>query len=143
MNILLVDNNKTDLIVNRDLLQVYGHTVDDVTSSDAAILKADVNKYDIALVEINLPNDSGMKLLETLATIHSEIPVFVLTEGISVARAIKVIKLKAVDIVLKPLNSKKIGNLQKFITNVDVNEPHKDKTVTAKKTDFSFMTKNL
>ena len=110
MKILLIDNHKNDLVVNRDVLTAHGHQVDAVTNAEEAISKSSSGHYDLVLTDINLPNDSGIKLIENLAR---QTRLFVLTEGISVARAIKAIKLNAIDVIFKPLDAVKIEQIEK------------------------------
>ena len=112
MQILLVDCNQNELIVNRDILEAYGHRVESATSAEAAAAGIAVCPYDVAIVEINMPDNSGMGLLKTFATLYPKLPVFILTEGISVPRAIRAIKMNAVDVLIKPLDSAKIRLLQ-------------------------------
>ncbi len=112
MQILLVDCNKNELIVNRDILEAYGHRVDSATSVEIAAAKIESRRYDVAIMEINMPDNSGMTLLKTFATVCPKVPVFILTEGISVPRAIRAIKMNAVDVLIKPLDSTKIRLLQ-------------------------------
>ncbi len=112
MHILLVDCNHNELIVNHDILETYGHRVDSATSADIAATKITARHFDVAIIEINMPDNSGMGLLKTFATSYPKVPVFVLTEGISVPRAIKAIKMNAVDVLIKPLDSAKIRLLQ-------------------------------
>jgi len=110
MKILLIDNHKNDLVVNRDVLTAHGHQVDAVTNAEEALSKSSSGHYDLVLTDINLPNDSGIRLIENLARQNR---LFVLTEGISVARAIKAIKLNAIDVIFKPLDAAKIEQIEK------------------------------
>ena len=116
MHILLVDNHKNDLVVNRDFLMAYGHKVDGVSSAAEAMEVAKVTQYDLVLLEINLPDDSGLSLIKTFSEVEPSPPVYVLTEGVSVARAIKAIKLNAIDVIFKPLDDNKLAQIQ----NADV-----------------------
>ena len=112
MRVLLVDNHRNDLIVNRDFFIAYGHKVDCASSAEDAMMAVKESPYDVVLMEINLPEDTGLSLIKTFSELEPPMPVYVLTEGISVARAIKAIKLNAIDVILKPLNANKLTQIQ-------------------------------
>ena len=112
MKILLIDSNKNDLIVNRDVLTAHGHQVDAVMSADEALKSSSSGDYDLALAEVNLADGSGLKLVESLAR---RMKLYILTEGISVARAIKAIKLNAMDVIFKPLDAAKIDQIERSV----------------------------
>jgi DNA-binding NtrC family response regulator len=112
VRILIVDSNKTDLVVNRDLCEAYGHQADAVGSAQEASNRIEKKSYDIALVEVNLPENGGLLLIEKIAKIRPSMPIYILTDGISVAKAVKAIQMKAVDIIYKPLDIQKLNRLQ-------------------------------
>jgi DNA-binding NtrC family response regulator len=116
MTILTVDPNPVESAVNRDFFEAYGHKVDTTLSADTALAKIERKDYDLVLIEVNLPDDGGIFLCQKCAQVKPDLPVFILTEGISVKRAIKAIKHKAVDVIFKPLDQKKLNLLEEFIT---------------------------
>jgi DNA-binding NtrC family response regulator len=116
VQILIVDSNKTDLVVNRDLCEAYGHQADAVRSVEEALARVVKNSYDIALVELNLPENGGLMLVKEIARIKPTLPIYILTDGISVAKAVKAIKMKAADIMYKPLDIQKLNHLQTALT---------------------------
>ncbi len=112
MRVLIIDSNKNDLFVNTDLIRTYGHSVDSTLNVHDGRLSISRNNYDIILIENNLPEDGAFGLLEISTQTQPNCAVYILTEGISVARAVKAIKMNAVDVIFKPLDKRKLAKLK-------------------------------
>ncbi len=122
MHLLLVDYSENELKVNRDMFEACNHQVDTASSVHIAVAKIKMTAYHAIVTEINFPDDSGMWLLKRMASIRPDTPVFILTDGISLTRAIKALKLHAVDVIQKPLDFKKLMSIQEQIENFDLKD---------------------
>ncbi|MBN1996859.1 response regulator [candidate division KSB1 bacterium] len=111
MRVLIIDSNKNDLFVNTDLIKTYGHTVDGTLKVYDGQGFIEQNHYDVILIENNLPHDGAFELLQFIEQKRPGCAVYILTEGISVARAVKAIKMKAMDVIFKPLDKEKLAKL--------------------------------
>lgn len=71
--VLLVEDNPVNCLVAEGFLLSLGHQVD--IAKDGSIAKSlfNANQYDIALLDINLPDCNGMELLDELRAIESSI----------------------------------------------------------------------
>src|SRR5512143_3584051 len=65
-NILVVDDDKSILRTFTRILQKSGYETDTAETGKEAIEKADNNRYDLALVDIRLPDMDGTDLLAKL-----------------------------------------------------------------------------
>ena len=61
--ILVVDDDKSILRTFTRILQKNGYEIDPAETGKEAIEKADIKKYDLALVDIRLPDMDGTELL--------------------------------------------------------------------------------
>lgn len=115
MRILLIDGNQNELAVNRDFLESMGHKVVEVNSAEKALTTFQSGDFDLVMTELNLPGSIGLALIESFGILKPNIPVVVLTEGVSLNKAIQAVKLNAVDVVLKPVDEKSIEGMLKEI----------------------------
>ncbi len=70
-NILLVEDNPVNCVVAEGFLQSLGHTVTTVMNGQAAEAMFRQHEYDLALLDINLPDCTGTELLQSLKQIES------------------------------------------------------------------------
>ena len=66
--ILIVDDDKSILRTFTRILQKQGYKIDTAETGKEAIEKADKNHYDLALVDIRLPDMDGTELLAKMKT---------------------------------------------------------------------------
>ena len=100
--ILVVDDDPQIRRVMRVTLTGQGYEVDDVKSGDAALEKLRDVRFDLVLLDLNMP---GMGGLETCREIRgqSEIAIIVLTVRDSEADKVEALDAGADDYVTKPL----------------------------------------
>lgn len=107
-NILVVD----DELLIRDLLYDFFSEKDwgvSVYDSGEKALEAVKNRrYDIALVDLKMPEIDGLSFIKKLRNIHTTIPVVVMTAFPSVETAIEALRLKVDDYIIKPFNINKL-----------------------------------
>ncbi|MDN3678740.1 TMAO reductase system sensor histidine kinase/response regulator TorS [Vibrio tapetis subsp. quintayensis] len=70
-NILLVEDNPVNCVVAEGFLQSLGHTVTTVMNGQAAEAMFSQHEYDMALLDINLPDCSGTELVQRLKQIEA------------------------------------------------------------------------
>lgn len=66
MNILIIDDIQQTREGLHKLLSSYGHIVDTATNGKEAILKIQIKKYDIAFVDMILPDTDGVNLMKKI-----------------------------------------------------------------------------
>ncbi len=116
MYTLLIDNNKSTLFATRELLISYGHRVDSATSASEALAKAKLKNYDLVVLDMDMPDESSMQLLNKLGRSIPLLPVFGLIEEMSITKIMRAIKLSAIDVFKKPLTLKDIIFMQHQVT---------------------------
>ncbi len=103
--ILIVDDNETLCDGLRDFLEDEGYAVDTANSGKDAIDLLQNNRYDIALVDIKLPDISGTELVTDLAGISPSTEFIHMTTHATLDRAIKAVKQeRVISYELKPLD---------------------------------------
>jgi DNA-binding NtrC family response regulator len=78
------------------------YSIDTAESVDAALVAVGVSLPDLILLDVVMPERSGLDLLGELRELGLEIPVIVLTATNTVAVAVEAMKLGATDFVTKP-----------------------------------------
>jgi len=104
-HILLVEDNPGDVLLIQDYLDEYlkGSIIDHAESlkeAKALILKPET-KYDIILLDLNLPDVSGDKLIKVVLKLSKKTPIIVLTGYSDMSYIISVVKKGAYDYILK------------------------------------------
>ena len=104
MRTLIVDDESNIRKILRHILEE-----DDFEVSEAAdVAEADnlINKhyFDIAVIDVRLPDGSGIDILKTIKEMHPETAVLMITAFASTETAITAMKSGAYDYVIKPFN---------------------------------------
>lgn len=99
--ILVIDDDPQIRRVMRVTLTQQGYEVDDATSGEVALMKVREQRFDLVLLDINMPGIGG---LETCKMIRqgSEVPVIMLTARDAEADKIQALDAGADDYVTKP-----------------------------------------
>ncbi len=66
MNILIVDDASTVRMYHRNVLEAAGYTVDEAVNGLEALEKALASKFDLYIVDINMPKMDGYEFLRQL-----------------------------------------------------------------------------
>ncbi len=109
--VLVVDDEH----VMRDVLQVLlkqaGYVVRLAENGEQGVRIADREPIDMAVVDMMLPDISGLRVLERIRKIDPEVVVIMLTALDSVETAVAAVKCGAFDYVTKPFKNDKLLNL--------------------------------
>ena len=104
-NILIIDDNVGLCESLSDSLEADGYVVQTAETGSKAVDLCGINVYDIAVVDISLPDISGIKLVETIAVLSPITEYIYMTGQASVATAIEAVKQKnVISYETKPLN---------------------------------------
>ncbi|HEX8297943.1 MAG TPA: ATP-binding protein, partial [Rubricoccaceae bacterium] len=79
LRILVVDDEPMVRLVTTKLLQMRGHTVDDVDGGQAALDSLDGVVYDLVVTDLSMPGMSGRELAAEIRARFPELPVVLLT----------------------------------------------------------------
>lgn len=102
--ILLIDDEPLLLQSLGAILQKAGYQVVMVENGKTALSTMKTDFFDLALLDLKLPDINGLELLPMLHQIDSELPVLILTAYASLNSAIEAIRQGARDYLLKPLD---------------------------------------
>ncbi|MFB3825974.1 MAG: sigma-54-dependent transcriptional regulator [Bryobacteraceae bacterium] len=107
-NILVVDDEADIRESLEALLSLEGYTVDLAANAREGIQKLEKRPYDLVLLDLMMPDRSGMDVLKELRERDRETPIFMITAYGSVERAVDALKLGANDFFPKPWQNEKL-----------------------------------
>lgn len=105
---LIVDDNEAFRTQLGRALQKRGFTVRLAADSDAALDLAAEESPEFAIIDLRMPGDNGLTLLEKLLGIDPTTKVLMLTGFGSIATAVSAMRLGAVNYLQKPANADEI-----------------------------------
>lgn len=108
--ILYVEDDKLTREIGVNILS-KSFEVEGVASSEAAIVLASQKKFDIAVLDVNLPGMSGIQLIPHLLRLSPGISIFVTTGESTVEMAVEAMKCGAEDFLSKPFDLNHLLNL--------------------------------
>lgn len=115
LKILVVEDERELLTSIGEGLEIDGYYVDLIDNGTEALEMAQIEQYDLILLDLNLPGVDGLDLLRTLRREHSETKVLILSARSSVADRIVGLDVGADDYLVKPFA---FGELEARIRNL-------------------------
>lgn len=107
-NLLLVDDDTVFCEVLRPALVRRGFDVTIAHDVPQALLAAQEQPPDYAVVDLSMPGPSGLKLVDELKCINDDVRIVILTGYASIATAVDAIKLGATHYLTKPADANQI-----------------------------------
>ncbi len=102
--ILIVEDDELAIVYLKESLEDCGFIVDVVLTITDAISTINFTKYDLILLDLNLPDYSGMELLKKLNIDKIMIPVIIISAYSDIDIKLHAYKLGAYDYLTKPIN---------------------------------------
>ncbi|HZS51611.1 MAG TPA: sigma-54 dependent transcriptional regulator [Bryobacterales bacterium] len=106
--ILIVDDDTAIRESLETFLAFEGYQVDLAVDGTSGLLALESKAYDLVLLDLMMPDRSGLDVLKELRQRDVETPVMVITAYGSVENAVAAIKLGANDFITKPWNNEKL-----------------------------------
>jgi DNA-binding NtrC family response regulator len=103
-NILVVDDDASLRTMLAELLRSEGHTVTEAEDGARALAAAGRDAVDLTLLDLRLPDGSGLDLLPKLKELRPESSVIMLTALGSIRDAVEAMRLGADNFVPKPID---------------------------------------
>ncbi|MBE2257888.1 MAG: response regulator transcription factor [Candidatus Accumulibacter sp.] len=103
--LLLVDDDDVFRRVLARALDRRGYAVTVAASVDSAIAKVREQSPEYAVVDLKMPGDSGLVLIEKLLELDANTRIVMLTGYASIATAVEAIKLGAIHYLAKPCDA--------------------------------------
>ena len=110
-SVLVVDDEPIVLQSLAAWLRQEGHEVDTAEGARKALKLAAGRRYEIALVDIKMPDIDGLELQSRLAAADPELTIIIMTAYASVESAVKALKAGAYDYIPKPFNPEELSHL--------------------------------
>ena len=112
--ILVIDDEEFIRINLNDIFSQEGYKTDLVDSGKVGLQSIKENNYDLAFLDINLPDINGIEVLKEIKNIEPDLLVIVITGFASVESAVDAIKLGAYDYIKKPFKADAIKLITKL-----------------------------
>src|SRR6266850_8151186 len=106
---ILVVDDEVDIREGLEMLLVSeGYGVETAHNGTEGIQKMESHGYDLVLLDLMMPDRSGMEVLEEVRTRDTETPIFLITAYGSVEAAVEALKSGANDYFSKPWDNEKL-----------------------------------
>ncbi len=106
--ILVADDEDSIRWVLATALAGEGHVVDQADSGHLALQKLSSERYDLALVDIKMPDLDGLTVLSRAREANIATPIVIITAQSTMANAIEAMKRGAYDYVTKPFDVEEV-----------------------------------
>ncbi|OCC14592.1 GAF sensor hybrid histidine kinase [Dissulfuribacter thermophilus] len=103
--VLLIEDFEDTVKILKKLLEINGFEVDTALTLAEAYQKLHSTTPDVILLDINLPDGSGLDFLTELRSIYPDIPVIMLTAYTEIENAIRSLQHGVDDFIPKPFDS--------------------------------------
>ena len=109
--ILVVDDERNVRMMYRTALETEGFDVTEAESGSAAVEKFTKSKFDVAVLDLRMPEMGGLQLLEVMRDKNITTPTVIITAYGDVPNAVKAMKLGAIDFLPKPVTPSQLRAL--------------------------------
>ena len=107
--VLVIDDERSVCHSCKVILRDEGHEVDYVTSGTEGVVRALQGDWDVVLLDLKMPDLSGMEVLERIKAERPEIMVIIITGYATIQTSIEAIKKGAFDYVPKPFTPEELS----------------------------------
>jgi len=104
MRVLVADDEPSIRFVLHEALEAEGHSVSEVEDGEAAAQALAEGEYDLAFIDIRMPGQTGLDVLEQLRTTGSKTAVVIITAQNTMDNAVEAMKRGALDYLVKPFS---------------------------------------
>jgi two-component system NtrC family response regulator len=115
-SILIIDDEFEIGVFFRRLLQSKGYQVGVATTGDEAEALWENNSYQVAMIDLKLPDTDGLTLLKKIKEVQPDCEVIIMTGYATTRTAVKAIQLGAFDYIEKPFED--ISEIEKMVEKV-------------------------
>lgn len=107
--VLIIDDESLIRWYLRENMEKAGFTVLEAKNGIEAIKVFSDNLPDIVLLDVNLPDITGIEVLSTIKSIDKDVPVIIITAFGNIQTAVEAMKLGAYDFIEKPFEIEKLN----------------------------------
>jgi len=109
--ILIVDDERNVRMMYRAALETEGFDVIEADSGTAAVEQFAKSKFDVAVLDLRMPEMDGLELLEVMRDRNIKTPAVIITAYGDMPNAVKAMKLGAIDFLAKPVTPEQLRTL--------------------------------
>ena len=106
-SVLIVDNDRAARSIMREILEEAGYAVDTAENGLEALEKSEVKQFDVALVDLDLPDVEGSELLSKLPN-NGELVKIIIARFSTVENGVKAADCGADDFLVKPIQPREL-----------------------------------
>ncbi len=104
-NVLIVDDNKINQIVTQNILKKNGYTCNIASNGMKAIDMLKEEKFDLVLMDINMPEMNGLEATKVIRTFNTHTPIIALTAVEEGEIRNQAISVGMNDVIIKPYDT--------------------------------------
>ncbi len=104
LNLLIVEDERSVRECCREVARSLGFTTQESESRDDAYRVLNAGSPDVVLLDLRLPGNNGLEILQEIKRRHPDTVVIVMTGFATVQSAVQAMKLGAYDYITKPFN---------------------------------------
>ncbi len=106
---LVIDDDPVALIATKHILEHRaGMAVTSATGPLEALQLLETSSFDVVVTDVQMPEMSGLELLDRLQLVLPGLPVVVVTADVGVDNALQVVRSRASGFLFKPLDADKL-----------------------------------
>lgn len=120
---LVADDTKNIRTLLTTCLEISGYSVLTSINGEQALSMILENEFDIAFIDIKMPEMSGTEVLRRIREKGIELPVVIMTAFATVKNAVECTKLGAVFYLQKPFTADKINDILTTFNNSNISKP--------------------
>lgn len=103
--VLIVEDDITFRVMLKTFLEKRGFFVEVVSKANEGIQLVKLSHFDLALIDLRLPDKNGIDLLKEIRGIQENLPVILMTSYADIKTAVIAIKHGAFEYISKPINT--------------------------------------
>jgi DNA-binding response OmpR family regulator len=110
-SVLVVDDEPIVCHSVRRILTKQNCAVEEAFDVDSALQKMKLNKYDLVILDLKMPKQSGMEVLKSIRSQWPDLPVIMVSGYASIESAIEATKLGAYNFIPKPFTPDELSKV--------------------------------
>ena len=110
-SVLIVDDEPSILEVLEQFLSQRGYRVATAATVEEALRRIGAERFDVALIDLKLPDRTGLELLEPASRANPHMTCIIMTAFASLESTIEALRLDAFDYIVKPFDLLTVGEV--------------------------------
>ena len=118
MRILIVEDEQSLAKIIKDGLQAKGYAVDHLSDGEKAVrrIRTTFNEYDLIILDLTLPNKSGLDICQEARKLNIDTPILILTANDNLESKVALFDAGADDYLVKPFEFAELFSRIRAIT---------------------------